>query len=231
MPRALAAALSRASGRCLRPVRGFTPSQSRSTLMSLRTRGPVMEKASATSSGGGPGGRGGRGGEQCGVVGLAFGDGDAVGARPDRSKQGQPRQVAVVGAPGLDVGVKGRVGTFDGLPELGGHLWGEGGKVLGGGGGGAEIVLVGSGEGRGGGIGDRIRWGAAALDVFGAEGSGFVGVAVPTVRVDPPWYGHIGGIGRALGDEEAAAESLVGGESDRHQVQTQRGHLEPALTC
>ena len=57
MPRARAAALSRASGRCLRPVRGFTPSQSRSTLMSLRTRGPVMEKASATSSGVAPCGR------------------------------------------------------------------------------------------------------------------------------------------------------------------------------
>jgi hypothetical protein len=52
--------------------------------------------------------------------------------------------------------------------------------------------------------------------VFGAEGSGFVGVGVPALGVDPLWYGHIGRIGCALGDEGGAAESLVGGQSDSH---------------
>jgi hypothetical protein len=64
---------------------------------------------------------GGQIGEQLGVVRLAFGDSDAMGAGPDRAEQCQPGQVAVLGKPGGEVSVEGGVGIFDGLPEPGGH--------------------------------------------------------------------------------------------------------------
>ena len=102
------------------------------------------------------------------------------------------------------------------LVEPGRHLGGEGGKIFGGRSRGAEIVVIFPGQDRGGGFGDRVGSGAAALGVLGAEGSGLVGVGVPAFGADLLWYGHIGGVCSALGDEGGAAEGLVGGQSDGH---------------
>ena len=56
----------------------------------------------------------------------------------------------------------------------------------------AEKPLSRPRQDRGGGLGDRIGWDPAALGVFGAEGSGFVGIGVPEVSVALSWYGHMG---------------------------------------